>query len=284
MHNLKTNLERHLKCLFKEPAIMSGNPEFRDADGNIVFSIFTVIAQDFDLGIRQRAIVVENLGERQNHLVLAHNIEKLFDGLDKNVYLKMGNPSGNSIDSKQLTTASKVILYTNKICDNIQEIATVFDKYNTRIEIINESEMHKTLFISYGGPDEEVVKKLNNRIKLKGVKTWFFPDDAKPGEKLHRMMSNGVNNHDHVLLICSKNSLSRPGVLTEIERVLEKEAKEGGIEILIPVTIDNFVFKNWAPERVDIADQIRSRVITKVNMSDENIDPVIEKIVSVLKK
>ena len=109
MHNLKTNLERYLNCLFKEPFIMSGNPEIRDADGNIVFSIFTVIAQDFDLGIRQRAIVVENLGERQNHLVLAHNIEKLFDGLDKNVYLKMGNPSGNSIDSKQLTTAYKVI-------------------------------------------------------------------------------------------------------------------------------------------------------------------------------
>ena len=41
--------------------------------------------------------------------------------------------------------------------------------------------------------------------------------NAKPGDKLHRMMHEGVNKYDHVLLICSENSLVRPGVLNEIE-------------------------------------------------------------------
>jgi len=198
--------------------------------------------------------------------------------------IQMGNPSGNSIDSKQLTTLPKVILYTNKLCISVDEVAKTFDKYKTRIEIMDESKMFKTLFISYGGPDQEVAKSLNDKLKSKGIHTWFFPDNAKLGEKLHRMMSNGVNNHDHVLLICSKNSLSRVGVLNEIERVLEREAKEGGGDILLPVTIYEFVFSNWAPEKIDISDQIRSRVITPVDMTDANIDSTIDKIVDVLKK
>jgi hypothetical protein len=77
-------------------------------------------------------------------------------------------------------------------------------------------------------------------------------------------MHDGVNKYDRVLLVCSKSSLVRPGVENELERVLEREAKEGGAEILIPVTLDDFVFSRWNPQRSDLASQVRSRVITKL--------------------
>jgi hypothetical protein len=78
-------------------------------------------------------------------------------------------------------------------------------------------------------------------------------------------MHEAVNSHDRVLLLCSKESLGRPGVLNEIERVLEREAKEGGSDILIPVALDDYVFQDWASSRPDIAEQVRSRVIAKLS-------------------
>jgi hypothetical protein len=62
-------------------------------------------------------------------------------------------------------------------------------------------------------------------------------------------------------LLCSKNSLTRSGVLNELERVLEREAREGGTSILLPVRLDDFVLGSWAPDREDLAQQVRSRVI-----------------------
>lgn len=35
-------------------------------------------------------------------------------------------------------------------------------------------------------------------------------------------MSDGVSEHDKVLLLCSKNPLERPGLLNELERVFER--------------------------------------------------------------
>ena len=178
----------------------------------------------------------------------------------------------------------RLTLYTNEQCVPIQNIINSFNSEAILIDVVNESDMYKTLFISYGGSDKENAIKIKNSLKSKGIKTWFFPDDALPGDKLHRVMHDGVNNHDRVLLICSEQSLSRTGVLNEIERVLEREANEGGQDILIPITIDSYVYRDWASERKDIASQIRNRVISKVDVNSDEFEDQIDKIVRVLRK
>jgi hypothetical protein len=120
---------------------------------------------------------------------------------------------------------------------------------------------YQSVFISYGGPDEVFARLLHDRLKAAGCEVFFFPESARPGDKLHRTMSDGVREYDRVLLICSRSSLGRAGVLNELERVLEREAAEGGSDILIPVNIDDFVFADWHPEREDVAVQIRARVV-----------------------
>jgi hypothetical protein len=144
-----------------------------------------------------------------------------------------------------------------------------------------------SLFVSYGGPDEVIAARIVDALDKQGVRTWFFPRDAVPGEKLHRVMFRGVNDHDRVLLICSKDSLRRPGVENEIERVLELEAREGGSSRLIPVTVDRFVFDDWRPSRPDLAQQVLSRVI--VSFDSELPDMLtfrhnIDRLVSALEK
>jgi TIR domain len=73
-------------------------------------------------------------------------------------------------------------------------------------------------------------------------------------------MSQAVHDYDRVLLICSRSSMARLGVVNELEQVLSREAREGGTELLMPVLLDDFVLTEWAPERADLARQVRDRV------------------------
>jgi CheY-like chemotaxis protein len=118
-----------------------------------------------------------------------------------------------------------------------------------------------TVFLSYGGPDEAIAKAVYDALTARGAEVFFFPESAVPGQRLHRTMSEGIRHYDRVVLLCSSQSLGRPGVLNEIEQVLTKEAAVGGAELLIPITLDDFVFSTWSPPRADLASQVRTRVI-----------------------
>lgn len=285
MSNIRKNAIAFLQKRFPAAPVQELEYAVNDSNKKVV-RIWFLIALDPQAGVKQRAIAVENLGSKVDLFAIAKSMTEIFNNMDSSIYISIGNvldPSGHDIDTNQMAYAPRVILYTNKLMIPIQQVIQAFDSVDTLIDIVDESKMHKTLFISYGGPDKSDVSKINKRIKSKGVQTWFFPDDASPGEKLHRVMHDGVNNYDRVLLICSKNSLTRAGVLNEIERVLEREAKEGGTDILIPVTLDDYVYGEWAPERSDLASQVRSRVITKLDTKSENFDIAVEKVVDVLK-
>lgn len=257
------------------------------AVNNNSFTFYPILLLDFKNGIKTRTIAIENLN--QNKLEpLKLQISNVFTNLEHATYIKMDNiyePQVNSIDINQMTFAPTLYVYTNKLLVTEREVKQSLGNFQLLINIEVEEKMYQSVFISYGGPDEKIVTKINQDLKSHGIKTWFFPDDAKPGDKLHRMMSNGVKLHDKVLLVCSKSSLTRNGVLNEIERILEREAKEGGSEVLIPITLDEFVYNDWAPKNEDISDQLRNRVISKLdiyNQDDYNV--AIDKVINSLKK
>ncbi len=250
-------------------------------------NVWPMVAQDPRSGVMQRAIAIENMGARGELPTVAKLMNKWFEELKGSIYIKIDtvlDPLSQAIDTNQMSYAPRTILYTNKMIVPPDVVFEIFSQENSLIEIVDENKMHKTVFISYGGPDESAAEKTNSSLKSKGVKTWFFPDDADPGAKLHRVMHDGVNEYDRVLLLCSKESLTRPGVLNELEHVLEREAREGGCEILIPVSLDDFVYGDWAPDKHDLASQIRSRVIAKIPIDSDDFEKTIDKVVKVLRK
>jgi hypothetical protein len=146
--------------------------------------------------------------------------------------------------------------------------------------------LHST-FISYGTPDEPFARKLYEALHRNGVTTFFFPEHAVPGERLHRMMRKGVNDFDRTVLVCSKNSLDRKGVLNEIEESLAREAREGGVSYLIPIALDDYVFGAWKPARQDIAQAVRDKIVGDFRGADA--DPVkfaagLQRLIAALKK
>lgn len=128
----------------------------------------------------------------------------------------------------------------------------------------------ESVFISFGGPDQAFAKRLSVRLEREGVETFFFPGSANFGDKLHRVMRDGVNEYDKVILICSKESLNRPGVINEIEETLARESREGGAQILIPIRLDNYVFSDWAPAYPGLALAIRDRVIADFERTEND--------------
>lgn len=143
----------------------------------------------------------------------------------------------------------------------------------------------QSTFLSYGGPDEAFAQKLNEALEQRGVKTFFFKDDALPGERLHRVMRKGVNDHDRTILICSEASLQRPGLLNELEEALAREARDGGRSYLIPVRLDDYVLTAWAPRNMDLAQTVRDRVIADFRMHqvEAEFDAEVAKLIAVLK-
>ena len=287
MSEIHKNGIAFLQRRFPAALVLNNEITLSEENGSIVAKVWPMIAQDSLSGMMQRAIVIENMGEKGELPTIAKLMNKWFEELKGGVYIKVDNvldPTSHAIDSNQMIYAPRTILYTNKMIVPTDVVFEMFGQENSLIEIVDENKMHKTVFISYGGPDEGTAEKINSALKSKGVKTWFFPDDADPGAKLHRVMHEGVNEYDRVLLLCSKESLARPGVLNEIERVLEREAREGGTEIFIPVALDDYVYGDWAPTRHDIASQIRSRVITKISIDSDDFEKTIDKVVKVLRK
>ena len=144
----------------------------------------------------------------------------------------------------------------------------------------------QSTFLSYGGPDTDFARKLNDALLKNGVTTFFFAKDAIPGKKLHRLMRDGVNTHDRVILVCSKASLDRPGVVNEITETLQREARDGGKEYLIPITLDDHVFSGWKPDDPGVAQAIRDRVVADFRGADTDkgvFDAGVLKLIGALK-
>ncbi len=127
----------------------------------------------------------------------------------------------------------------------------------------------QSTFLSFGGPDEPFARKLYEALHRNGVTTFFFPVHARGGEKLGKMMREGISGHDRVILVCSQASLDRPGLLFELEETLERERRDGR-SYLLPLRLDDHVLGKWAPARGDLAQAVRDRVVADFEGADQD--------------
>ncbi|WP_437338457.1 toll/interleukin-1 receptor domain-containing protein [Sorangium sp. So ce394] len=152
-------------------------------------------------------------------------------------------------------------------------VPNVFVEYDVDCALSLKTDTFRMLqstYISYGSPDESFARMIYEALHSNGVTTFFFTEHATPGEKLHRMMRKGVNEHDRVILICSKRSLDRKGVLNELEEILNREARDGGASYLIPIRLDDYVFTGWKPTNADVAQAVRDRVVADFEGATED--------------
>jgi hypothetical protein len=119
----------------------------------------------------------------------------------------------------------------------------------------------QTTFISYGGPDEAFARRLYSALRDHGVVVFFFPETARVGERIDNEVFQQIQAHDRVLLVCSRDSLDRPGVLNEIQETLDREARDGGATYLLPIMLDDYVLTGWRATEPVLAERLGRRII-----------------------
>ena len=113
MSDLCINAVAFLQKRFPVAPVLNQEKIFSDVYGNEVFRIWPMIAQDFESGMKQRAIAIENLGSKNEIYTVARYMGEMFSELDSSVYVKMGNdlkPTGHEIDTNQMVFAPRVVL------------------------------------------------------------------------------------------------------------------------------------------------------------------------------
>jgi len=119
----------------------------------------------------------------------------------------------------------------------------------------------QSTFISYGAPDEAFAKRLYRALRSYGVVAFFFPETARVGERIDNEVFRQMQTHDRVLLVCSRDSLDRPGVICEIQETLDREVRDGGATYLLPIMLDDYVLTGWRATQPALAERIGRRII-----------------------
>ncbi|MEE9145390.1 MAG: toll/interleukin-1 receptor domain-containing protein [Candidatus Binatia bacterium] len=100
---------------------------------------------------------------------------------------------------------------------------------------ITAKEKYYNCFIVYGDPDRNFAEKLYQNLKRKGISCWLYAMDAKVGERTWKEIGQMPREANKVVVICSRRSLARPGILKEIEEQIDQDPDK-----LVPISLDNF--------------------------------------------
>jgi hypothetical protein len=128
---------------------------------------------------------------------------------------------------------------------------------------------------------------LYDSLKAHQVVTFFFPESATFGQRIESEVYFKLKEHDRVLLICSRNSLDRPGVLHEIRETLDREARDGGATYLLPIMLDDYVLKDWKNTHPELAERIGRRIIGDFRRTKRDkvaFDSAITRLLKALRK
>lgn len=98
---------------------------------------------------------------------------------------------------------------------------------------IQPSRKTSSCFICYGEPDKAFAEKLRNALNNKEIPTWMYSMDYTPGRRTWKEIIDNRRISHKVLVICSTASLSRDGILKEIEQQIDENPDK-----IIPVSID----------------------------------------------
>ena len=94
-------------------------------------------------------------------------------------------------------------------------------------------------FISYSTKNQDFAERLHAKMRDKGLRVWFAPEDVQGGKKLHEQIDEAIRVHDKLLLVLSPESMNSEWVRTEIRKARKAEIKEGKRK-LFPIRLVDF--------------------------------------------
>jgi len=100
---------------------------------------------------------------------------------------------------------------------------------------VGEPSNRYDLFLSHGTPDKEWVRALQKKLEAEGLRAFLDEKELKPGGNWVIGLSDGLKNSRFLILIITRETLSRPWVVQEWTGYMAKYGPTGRI---IPVLLD----------------------------------------------
>ena len=107
------------------------------------------------------------------------------------------------------------------------------------------------VFLSHASEDHELSTQLYQALSDKGVLCWFDEKEILPGNDIYKEVVKNIKLYDKMVLVCSEASIKNSWwVENEIREAKNKEnqlreSTGESIDIIVPITIDNYVFEEW---------------------------------------
>ena len=76
---------------------------------------------------------------------------------------------------------------------------------------VGEPSNRYDLFLSHGTPDKEWVRALQKELEAEGLRAFLDEKELKPGDNFVIGLSDGLKNSRFLILIITRETLSRPG-------------------------------------------------------------------------
>jgi hypothetical protein len=115
--------------------------------------------------------------------------------------------------------------------------------------LVGQAIQYYSCFISHSHSDQRFCARLYADLQARGVRVWYFPEDATWGRSVWGEIDRSIKIYDKLVVVCSEHSLQSGPVCREIERSLQREGKE----VLFPVRLDNYLFDVWDhPRKADV--------------------------------
>jgi hypothetical protein len=123
----------------------------------------------------------------------------------------------------------------------------------------------QSCFISYSHKDEELARRLHERMREANMRVWYAPEDLKGGKKLHEQLFEAIQIEDRLLLVLSEHSIQSEWVMTEIRKAREVEKKENRRKLFPIRLVDMETLQAWtcfdADTGKDLAVEVRDYFI-----------------------
>ena len=132
-------------------------------------------------------------------------------------------------------------------------------------DIAEPTKRFQTVFISHSHQDHDFVAKLNVALRERGVRTWFSPEEIRPGSKLSESIFSAIDSFDRLIVVLSEHSMSSQWVNSELHRAYQRQRREKQ-NILFPISIVSYSkVKEWqsfdADSGKDLAVELREYLI-----------------------
>jgi hypothetical protein len=127
-----------------------------------------------------------------------------------------------------------------------------------------------SVFVCFSARDEAFAKKLSDSLKKRGVDTYFFKEDHRPGT-IKAVEQAEIAQRDKIVFIASQNSISSEECQEELslgirkrQEALNRPDNDTAIrDIFVPVTIDNYI---WT-----LSENELERILPNANEAWKNI-------------